>query len=167
MIGDFNIDGGVVGEQAHFIGVNFVLVFSRQLCSKNDATLPRAGNEDSRLGKGGKDMLAFIAIHRKPHTVLRRLAVQPRTAFGDAPCLKLSVDGYILQTAVQSASQYIFHTLNNKIDDFHHRAYSDMSLRYFGDVACPVFPMGTDDFGIETRSISPILNRNAVCSSGL
>ena len=36
-----------------------------------------------------------IAIHRKPHTVLRRLAVQPRTAFGDAPCLKLSVDGYI------------------------------------------------------------------------
>ena len=132
MIGDFNIDGGVVGEQAHFIGVNFVLVFSRQLCSKNDATLPRAGNEDSRLGKGGKDMLAFI-----------------------------------LQTAVQSAAQYIFHTLNNKLDDFHHRAYSDMSLRYFGDVACPVFPMGTDDFGIETRSISPILNRNAVCSSGL
>ncbi|WP_298079363.1 hypothetical protein [uncultured Cardiobacterium sp.] len=38
---------------------------------------------------------AFIAIHRKPHTVLRRLAVQPRTVFGDAPCLKLSVDGYI------------------------------------------------------------------------
>ena len=37
----------------------------------------------------------FIAIHRKPHTVLRRLAVQPRTVFGDAPCLKLSVDGYM------------------------------------------------------------------------
>ena len=36
-----------------------------------------------------------IAIHRKPHTVLRRLAVQKRTVFGDAPCLKLSVDGYI------------------------------------------------------------------------
>ena len=36
-----------------------------------------------------------IAIHRKPHTVLRRLAVQPRTVFGDAPCLKLSVDGYM------------------------------------------------------------------------
>ena len=35
-----------------------------------------------------------IAIHRKPHTVLRRLAVQKRTVFGDAPCLKLSVDGY-------------------------------------------------------------------------
>ena len=35
-----------------------------------------------------------IAIHRKPHTVLRRLAVQPRTVFGDVPCLKLSVDGY-------------------------------------------------------------------------
>ena len=37
----------------------------------------------------------IIAIHRKPHTVLRRLAVQLRTVFGDAPCLKLSVDGYI------------------------------------------------------------------------
>ena len=36
----------------------------------------------------------FIAIHRKPHTVLRRFAVQPRTAFSGAPCLKLSVDGY-------------------------------------------------------------------------
>ena len=84
MIGDFNIDGGVVGEQAHFIGVNFVLVFSRQLCSKNGAILPRAGNEDYRPGKGVKDMLAFI-----------------------------------LQTAVQSAAQYIFHTLDNKIDDFH------------------------------------------------
>ena len=38
-----------------------------------------------------------IAIHRKPHTVLRRLAVQLRTVFGDAPCLKLSVDGYNAQ----------------------------------------------------------------------
>ena len=38
--------------------------------------------------------LQAIAIHRKPHTVLRRLAVQKRTVFGDAPCLKLSVDGY-------------------------------------------------------------------------
>ena len=132
MIGDFNIDGGVVGEQAYFIGVNFVLVFSRQLCSKNDATLPRAGNEDYRPGKGGKDMLAFI-----------------------------------LQTAVQSAAQYIFHTLDNKIDDFHHRAYSDMRLRHFGDVACPVLPIVADDFDIETRSILPILNGNAVCSSGL
>ncbi|MFC2503856.1 MAG: hypothetical protein ACFN4D_07400 [Cardiobacterium sp.] len=36
----------------------------------------------------------FIAIHRKPHTVLRRFAVQLRTAFSGAPCLKLSVDGY-------------------------------------------------------------------------
>jgi len=26
---------------------------------------------------------------------LRRLAVQMRTVFGDAPCLKLSVEGYI------------------------------------------------------------------------
>ena len=43
---------------------------------------------------GLRGYLRYIAIHRKPHTVLRRLAVQPRTVFGDAPCLKLSVDGY-------------------------------------------------------------------------
>ena len=41
--------------------------------------------------------MLLIAIHRKPHTVLRRLAVQLRTVFGDAPCLKLSVDGYTRQ----------------------------------------------------------------------
>jgi len=29
--------------------------------------------------------------------VLRRLAVQMRTAFGGAPCLKLSVDGYTFE----------------------------------------------------------------------
>ena len=40
-----------------------------------------------------------IAIHQKPHTVLRRLAVQMRTVFGGAPCLKLSVDGYKLLPA--------------------------------------------------------------------
>ena len=38
-----------------------------------------------------------IAIHRKPHTVLRCLVVQPRTVFDNAPCLKLSVDGYICE----------------------------------------------------------------------
>jgi len=27
-------------------------------------------------------------------------AVQPRTVFGDTPCLKLSVDGYISRSAV-------------------------------------------------------------------
>ena len=77
MIGDFNIDGGVVGEQAHFIGVNFVLVFSRQLCSKNGAILPRAGNEDYRPGKGVKDMLAFYSdkllsnlLHKTSFTLL-------------------------------------------------------------------------------------------------
>ena len=40
-----------------------------------------------------------IAIHRKPHTVLRRFAVQPRTVFSGAPCLKLSVDGYTSKLA--------------------------------------------------------------------
>ena len=167
MIGDFNIDGGVVGEQAHFIGVNFVLVFSRQLCSKNGAILPRAGNEDYRPGKGVKDMLAFIL----------QTAVQSAAQYSHPPKASYCVasprrtTAYCLRRRALSETfggwLYIFHTLNNKIDDFHHRAYSDMSLRYFGDVACPVFPMGTDDSGIETRSISPILNGNAVCSSGL
>ena len=56
--------------------------------------------------------MSNIAIHRKPHAVLRRLmgtlkiaalflretrAVQLRTAFSDASCLKLSVNGYITQ----------------------------------------------------------------------
>ena len=56
------------------------------------------------------DSYEIIAIHRKPHTVLRRRpgtrkieepffretrAVQRRTAFSGAPCLKLSVYGYI------------------------------------------------------------------------
>ena len=51
----------------------------------------------------------IIAIHRKPHTVLRRFAVQPRTAFSGAPCLKLSVDGYIssVKTAFSQKSPYI------------------------------------------------------------
>ena len=40
-----------------------------------------------------------IAIHRKLHTVLRCLAVQMRTVFGSAPCLKLSVYRYTYQQA--------------------------------------------------------------------
>ena len=48
----------------------------------------------SRRARNKSLKKALIAIHRKPHTVLHRLAVQPSTAFGDAPCLKLSVDGY-------------------------------------------------------------------------
>ena len=52
-----------------------------------------------RISEEGK----YIAIHRKPHTVLRRLAVQKRTVFGDAPCLKLSVDGYSIDYGDVSA----------------------------------------------------------------
>ena len=48
-----------------------------------------------------------IAIHRKPHTVLRRFAVQPRTVFSGAPCLKLSVDGYMLPLHVASFRPYL------------------------------------------------------------
>ena len=50
------------------------------------------------MARGGNSIAkmdgVFIAIHRKPHTVLRRFAVQPRTVFSDAPCLRLSVYGY-------------------------------------------------------------------------
>ena len=46
----------------------------------------------------------FIAVHRKPHTALRRFAVQPRTVFSGAPCLKLSVNGY---TYTLSAQVYV------------------------------------------------------------
>ncbi|MFC2503017.1 MAG: hypothetical protein ACFN4D_03010 [Cardiobacterium sp.] len=49
---------------------------------------------------GIRRRLGGIAIHRKPHTVLRRLTVQPRTVFGDAPCLKLSVDGYKIASSL-------------------------------------------------------------------
>ena len=50
------------------------------------------------MARGGNSIAkmdgVFIAIHRKPHTVLRRFAAQPRTVFSGAPCLKLSEDGY-------------------------------------------------------------------------
>ena len=49
-----------------------------------------------------------IAIPRKPHTVLRRLAVQPRTVFGDAPCLKFSVDGYSVRRQVLDVVSDLF-----------------------------------------------------------
>ena len=41
------------------------------------------------------DFLVIIAIPRKPHTALHLLAVQMRTVFVDAPCLRLSVYRYI------------------------------------------------------------------------
>ena len=52
-----------------------------------------------------------IAIHRKPHTVLRCLAVQLRTVFGDAPCLKLSVDGYM---AILTKPRTALHRLSGR-----------------------------------------------------
>ena len=51
-----------------------------------------------------------IAIHRKLHTVLRCLAVQMRTVFGSAPCLKLSVYRYkslIMASARQCSAQFV------------------------------------------------------------
>ena len=64
----------------------------------------------SHGGRGRFGGVMRIAIHRKPHTVLRRLtghpkkmakpffretrAVQPRTVFSGAPCLKFSADDY-------------------------------------------------------------------------
>ena len=43
--------------------------------------------------------MAFIAIHAKPCTVLRRLAVQKRTVFGGAPCTEPCVYRYTYATS--------------------------------------------------------------------
>ena len=47
-----------------------------------------------------------IAFHRKFHTVLRCLAVQPRTVFGSAPCLKFSVKGYTPDSVARERYTY-------------------------------------------------------------
>ena len=47
----------------------------------------------------GSGIRVCMAIHRKFHTVLRRFAVQKRTVFSGAPCLKLSVYRYKALTA--------------------------------------------------------------------
>ena len=44
----------------------------------------------------------FIAILLKPHTALRRLAVQPRTVFGSAPCMRLYEYRYTYSTSAQA-----------------------------------------------------------------
>ena len=71
---------------------------SALFCCRSDLILPNIiyckGHKWGQIGGTHRFPGYFIAIHRKPHTVLRRLAVQPRTVFDDAPCLKLSVDGY-------------------------------------------------------------------------
>ena len=46
--------------------------------------------------------LPFIAILLKPHTTLRRLAVQPRTVFGSAPCMRLYEYRYTYSTSAQA-----------------------------------------------------------------
>ena len=46
--------------------------------------------------------LPFIAILLKPHTALRRLAVQPRTVFGSAPCMRLYEYRYTYSTSAQA-----------------------------------------------------------------
>ena len=46
--------------------------------------------------------LPFIAILLKPHTALRRLAVQPRTVFGGAPCMRLYEYRYTYSTSAQA-----------------------------------------------------------------
>ena len=70
--------------------------------SREAPSLPAAG-----VGGHVPLSTASIAIHRKPHTVLRRFAVQPRTAFSGAPCLKLSVDGYIADRRHWARCRYI------------------------------------------------------------
>ncbi len=44
----------------------------------------------------------FIAILLKPHTALRRLAVQPRTVFSGAPCIRLYEYRYTYNTSAQA-----------------------------------------------------------------
>ena len=44
----------------------------------------------------------FIAILLKPHTALRRLAVQPRTVFGGTPCMRLYEYRYTYSTSAQA-----------------------------------------------------------------
>ena len=44
----------------------------------------------------------FIAILLKPHTALRRLAVQPRTVFSGAPCMRLYEYRYTYSTSAQA-----------------------------------------------------------------
>ena len=44
----------------------------------------------------------FIAILLKPHTALRRLAVQPLTVFGGAPCMRLYEYRYTYSTSAQA-----------------------------------------------------------------
>ena len=44
----------------------------------------------------------FTAILLKPHTALRRLAVQPRTVFGSAPCMRLYEYRYTYSTSAQA-----------------------------------------------------------------
>ena len=46
--------------------------------------------------------LPFIAILLKPHTALRRLAVQPRTVFSGAPCMRLYEYRYTYSTSAQA-----------------------------------------------------------------
>ena len=46
--------------------------------------------------------LPFIAILPKPHTALRRLAVQPRTVFGGTPCMRLYEYRYTYSTSAQA-----------------------------------------------------------------
>jgi len=63
-----------------------------------------------------------MAIHRKPHTVLRRFAVLNCTVFSGAPCLKLSVNGYKKQGGLAPPPQY-------------HRHNPDAVRRVCGDAA--------------------------------
>ena len=70
-----------------------MLINGGQTKSNGDTVYLRCGSSKYHL-LSPLPWAEYIAIHRKPHTVLRRLAVQMRTVFGDAPCLKLSVDGY-------------------------------------------------------------------------
>jgi len=62
-----------------------------------------------------------IAIPRKPHTALHLLAVQMRTVFVDATCLKLSVEGYTYRVATMVYVANLQFKCNSYKKDIHKR----------------------------------------------
>ena len=50
-------------------------------------------------------MNTFLAIHRKPHAMLRCLAVQMRTVFGGVPCPKFLAYHYMSMSRNQKILQ--------------------------------------------------------------
>ncbi len=60
MVDGFDVDGGdVVGEQHDLVGVNFVLVFVRQLLGRDQAALQESRDERASADEGVQNVDAF------------------------------------------------------------------------------------------------------------